>query len=155
MDSPLNHIWGPQLWMILHSSAERIGIPKLSRLPQEESRIWSALLASLRFSLPCPQCKKHYTDYFSSTPITIINSINIRQWLYNLHCQVNSRTGKPNAITIEQIPELYNKPFNFTAHFSIVVEQMHKAVRVGWCSRNDIQRTIRLFEELKRFYDFF
>ena len=155
MDSPQNHIWGPQLWTILHSSAERIGLPKLSRLPQEESRIWIALLASLRYSLPCPQCKKHYNDYYSSNPITTFNLTTIRSWLYNLHNQVNTRTDKPNVITIDQIPELYNKPFCFTKHFSIVVEQMQKAVRLGWSSRNDIQKTIRLFEELKRFYDFF
>ncbi len=155
MDSPLNHIWGPQLWMILHSSAERIGIPKLSRLPQEESRIWTTILASLRYSLPCPQCKKHYTEYFASNPIISVDPTFIRSWLYNLHCQVNTRTGKPNTITIEKLPELYNKPFNFTHHFNIVVQEMQKSVRVGWCSRTDIQRTIRLFEELKRFYDFF
>jgi hypothetical protein len=155
MDSPQNHIWGPQLWMILHSSAERIGIPKLSKLPQEESRIWITLLSSLRYSLPCPQCKKHYTDYLSSKPIATVTATFIRSWLYNLHDQVNTRTGKPNTITIEQIQELYNKPFNFTQHCNIVVQEMQKAVRVGWCSRTDIQRTIRLFEELKRFYDFF
>jgi hypothetical protein len=155
MDSPQNHIWGPQLWMILHSSAERIGIPKLSRLPQEESRIWTTLLSSLRYSLPCPQCKKHYTEYFSSNPVTSINSYFIRSWLYNLHCQVNYRIGKPNTVTIDQILELYNKPFNFTHHLNIIVQEMQKAVRIGWCSRTDIQRTIRLFEELKRFYDFF
>lgn len=155
MDSPQNHIWGPQLWIILHSSAERIGLPKLSKLPQEESRIWKTLLASLRYSLPCPQCKKHYTDYYLSNPITNFNLTTIRLWLYNLHCQVNLRTEKTNIITIEQIPELYSKPFCFTNHFNVVVEQMQKAVQFGWSSRNDIQRTIRLFEEFKRFYDFF
>jgi hypothetical protein len=155
MDSPQNHIWGPHLWTILHSSAERIGLPKLVRLPQEESRIWTALLASLRYSLPCPQCKKHYTDYYSSTPILSFNSNTIRSWLYTLHNQVNLRVEKPNIITIEQISEIYNKPFNFTNHNNVVIQQMQKAVRLGWSTRNDIQRTIRLFEELKRLYDFF
>lgn len=155
MDSPQNHIWGPQLWIILHSATERIGLPKLSRLPQEEMRIWIALLSSLRYSLPCPVCKKHYSQYILSTPITSVNQIFIRNWLFKLHCQVNNRTEKSNIITIEQIPEIYSKPFNFTAHFKIVVEQMNRAIRLGWSSRNDIQKTIRLFEELKRFYDFF
>jgi hypothetical protein len=155
MDSPQNHIWGPQLWIILHSSAERIGSKQLQRLPQEESRIWTTLLSSLRYSLPCPQCKKHYSDYILSTPITSIAQPFIRNWIYNLHNQVNARTGKPNNITVDQISEIYSKPFNFSAHFSIVIQQMHKAVQFGWSSRNDIQKSIRLFEELKRFYDFF
>ena len=154
MDSPQNHIWGPNLWMILHSAAERIGTSHV-KLPQEELRIWTGLLSSLRHSLPCPVCKKHFTAYFSSTPVKTFNREFIRNWLYNLHCQVNDRTEKRVEITIEQIPEIYSKPFNFSAHFRIVTEQMNRALRLGWSSRNDIQKTLRLSEELKRFYDFF
>jgi hypothetical protein len=154
MDAPQNDIWGPELWMILHSAAERIGTSHV-KLPQEELRIWTGLLSSLRFSLPCPICKKHFTAYLLSTPIKTFNREFIRNWLYNLHCQVNDRTEKGNTITIEQIPEIYSKPFNFSAHFRVVTEQMNRALRLGWSSRSDIQKTVRVFEELKRFYDFF
>ena len=154
MDAPQNHIWGPNLWMILHSAAERIGTSHV-KLPQEELRIWAGLLSSLRHSLPCPVCKKHFTAYFSSTPVKTFNREFIRNWLYNLHCQVNDRTEKRVEITIEQIPEIYSKPFNFSAHFRVVAEQMNRALRLGWSSRDDIQKTVRLSEELKRFYDFF
>jgi hypothetical protein len=154
MDAPQNDIWGPELWMILHSAAERIGTSHV-KLPQEELRIWTGLLSSLRFSLPCPICKKHFTAYLLSTPIKTFNREFIRNWLYNIHCQVNDRTEKGNTITIEQIPEIYSKPFNFSAHFRVVTEQMNRALRLGWSSRSDIQKTVRVFEELKRFYDFF
>ena len=154
MDAPQNHIWGPNLWMILHSAAERIGTSHV-KLPQEELRIWAGLLSSLRHSLPCPVCKKHFTAYFSSTPVKTFNREFIRNWLYNLHCQVNDRTEKSGEITIEQIPEIYTKPFNFSAHFRVVAEQMNRALRLGWSSRDDIQKSARFFEELKRFYDFF
>ena len=153
MDSPQNHIWGPHLWQILHSSTERITQPHLN--PQEETRLWSNLLSSLRFSLPCPQCKKHYTTYFSSNPITSVNRTFIRNWLYNLHCQVNDRTGKPNTITIDKLPEIYSQPFNFSYHYNIIIQEMTKALRLSWCSREDIQRTGRFLQEIKRFYDFF
>ena len=155
MDSPQNHIWGPQLWMILHSSAERIGTKRLSRLPQEETRLWTNLLGGLRYSLPCPLCKKHYTDYLSSTPIIAINRTFIREWLYNLHNQVNSRTDKPDTIPIEQIPEIYSGIFCFTEYYNIVVDQMNRALRLGWSKREDVQRTVRNLQELKGFYDFF
>ena len=154
MDAPQNDIWGPELWMILHSAAERIGTSHV-KLPQEELRIWTGLLSSLRFSLPCPICKKHFTAYLLSTPIKTFNREFIRNWLYNIHCQVNDRTEKRAEITIDQIPEIYSKPFNFSAHFRVVSEQMNRALRLGWSSRNDIQKTFRLSEELKRFYDFF
>jgi hypothetical protein len=140
--------------MILHSAAERIGMTHI-KLPQEELRIWTGLLSSLRHSLPCPVCKKHFTTYLSSNPIITFNREFIRNWLYNLHYQVNDRTEKSTTITIEQIPEIYSKPFNFSAHFRTVIEQMNKALRLGWSSRSDIQKTVRLSEELKRFYDFF
>jgi Erv1 / Alr family len=155
MDSPQNQVWGPHLWMILHSAAERLNSKLLNRLPTEEQRIWSLLLTSLKFSLPCPLCKKHYTEYLSSNPIVSTDITFIRTWLYNLHNKVNITTNKPAAITLEQIPELYSKPFNFTYHFNIVYGEMVKALRLGWSSRDDIQRSVRLFQELKRFYDFF
>jgi hypothetical protein len=84
-----------------------------------------------------------------------VNRNFIRNWLFNLHCQVNDRTGKPNTITIDKIPEIYSKPFNFTAHFTVINQEMTKALRLGWGSRDDIQRTIRCLQEIKRFYDFF
>ena len=68
---------------------------------------------------------------------------------------MNDRTEKSVEITIEEIPEIYSKPFNFSAHFRVVAEQMNRALRLGWSSRDDIQKSARFFEELKRFYDFF
>lgn len=154
MDSPQNHIWGPQLWMILHSATEYVEHPKYIKLPQEESRIWINLLNSLRFSLPCPLCKKHFTSYMASNPLPPIKRDFVRIWLYNLHCQVNDKLGKPNTIPIEQLPLIYSKPFNFTESYNIIVEQMNRALRLNWSSRVDIQKTIRFFQEFKRFYDF-
>lgn len=152
MDPPQNNVWGPHLWMILHSIAERIGSKSLTRLPSEETRIWSGLLSSLRYSLPCPQCKKHYLVYYSANPISSITEIRI--WLYNLHNQVNSRNTKPD-ITIEQLSEIYSKPFNFSYHLSFIFEHMNRAIRRRWSNREDIQRTIRFLQEMKSFYDLF
>ena len=153
MDSPKNHIWGPALWAILHYSAERIGLP-LKKLQGEESRIWLNLLTSLRYSLPCPQCKRHYSEYIAARPPTAFSQPAIREWLYQLHCDVNARLGKDN-ITIEQLSEIYSKPFQFTKYSRIVAEHMTYALRIGVCIRTDIQRTLRCLEEVRRFYDFF
>lgn len=155
MDSPQNHIWGPNFWMILHSAAERIGSQTLRRLPNEEARIWNGLLMSLRFSLPCPICKKHYTEFLGAHPLPQIKREEIRWWLYLLHCQINDRTGKQTTITIEKIPEIYSAPFNFTHHFTIVAQQMLQSIRVSWSVRGDVERSLRFLQELKRFYDFF
>lgn len=155
MDSPQNHIWGPALWMILHSSAERIGTKQLQRLPQEEMRIWIGLLNSLRYSLPCPHCKKHFISFLSSKPILSFNRDTIRLWLFELHQQINQRNNTNNQFTFDQLSDKYSSPFEYTHYTGIVINQMMKSLRMGWSTRNDIQRTIRFFEELKRFYDFF
>ena len=155
MESPQNHIWGPALWMILHASAERIGSQHLKRLPQEESRIWLSLLASLRYSLPCPLCKNHFTSYFSSAPLAVFNKDTVRNWLFKLHERVNHQTNKPYTITIEQLPEIYGVPFQYTIYSTVLYAHMAIALRKGWCSRDDVQRTTRFLEELLRFYDFF
>ena len=155
MEQVQNAIWGPALWMILHSSAERIGTKRLNRLPQEEIRIWTGLLSSLKFSLPCPQCKKHYTQYFNTHPLSDFSIQSMRKWLYMLHVQVNERTNKSNELTIEDIADHYSKPFQFTKYYAVVSKQMMASLRLGISSREDIQRTLRYLEEMSRFYDFF
>ena len=147
-----NAIWGPALWSILHHACEKIGSQHLSKLPQEESRIWIGLLQSLRYSLPCPQCKKHYSVYFGTRSITQMDKEFLRTWLYELHEQVNQRLEKPSFPT-ESLPQ-YDTMIHFTEQVAIVHDQMLKAVRQGWSSANDVQRTIRLLMEMKCFYDF-
>lgn len=155
METPQNRIWGLALWNLLHFSAERIETKKLSRLPQEEVRIWSGLLSSLRYSLPCHQCKKHYTQYFNTHPLPIFSIQSVRQWLYMLHVQVNERTGKTNEMTIEDVSEYYSKPFQFTKYYAIIAKQMTASLGFGISSREDVNRTLKHLQEMMRFYDFF
>ena len=147
-----NSIWGPALWTILHTACEQIGVHDIKKLPQEESRIWLGLLQSLRYSLPCPQCKKHYTTFFTDKPIAIITRESVRRWLYHLHNQVNQRLEKLS------FPETslaqYQTLFNFSHQYEIIQGQMFAAVRQGWSSHEDVQRTLRFLMEMKCFYDF-
>ena len=155
MEAPQNHIWGPELWKILHCAAERIGSQSLKRLPQEEKRIWSGLLSSLRYTLPCPLCKKHYTQFSSTYPLTAMDRNTVRKWLFDLHQDANRHTDKHVEITLEELPSIYGQPFHFSKHLRVVEQHMSYALRLGWISRTDLVRTARFFEELKRFYDFF
>jgi len=155
MDAPQTSLWGPPLWHILHSAAERIGTKALKRIPQEESRIWMGILRALQFTLPCPQCKRHYTAYLVAHPVLSFTKEYLREWLYQLHTAVNQQTQKPNTMTIVQVEEHYGQPFHFSKHLSAVSHQMSTAVRLGWSSYEDTKRVLRFFEEMKRFYDFF
>lgn len=152
MDAPQNGVWGPALWTILHSCCERIGFVQPKKLPLEESRIWFGLLQSLRYSLPCPQCKKHYTTYANMTPIMKITRENLRRWLYNLHNEVNQRLQKVSP-TMEETVAMYERPFYFTEFYTIVHDHMIASVRRGWSIRNDVEKTLRFLKEMQCFYD--
>jgi hypothetical protein len=152
MESPQNHIWGPALWMILHSSTERIGFVVLHKLPEEEKRIWSSLLSSLRFSIPCPACKMHYTTYFSKYPIYSFTREGLREWLFNLHNDVNNRIGSNNEFTLDKVAEHYSRDFHYTHCYKTVESQMNLSLRLQWTKREDIQKTCRLLLEMQRFY---
>lgn len=155
MESPQTHIWGPELWMILHSSVERMGQSHAKMLQYDEIRIWSGLLSSLRFSLPCPACKKHYSDYYDSHPIQEYTRSFLRTWLFDLHQRVNGYTNKASPYTIEDMPGIYGKPYHFSKHLSIVQHHMKLAIFHKRCDRNDVQRTVRFLEEMRRLYDQF
>lgn len=154
MESPQNHIWGPALWMILHSSTERIGFVVLRKLPEEEKRIWISLLNSLRFSIPCPSCKLHYNMYLSKNPIYSFTRESIRQWLFKLHNEVNIRLKRTNDLTLEQVSEYYSRDFHFTHCYKIVESQMVLSQRLQWTKREDVQKTLRILNEMQRFYTF-
>jgi hypothetical protein len=81
----------------------------------------------------------------------------MRVWLYRLHTAVNERLGKNevNGLSLSEAEERYSQPFCFSEHLHIVARQMRVAVQRGWCRREDVVHTLRVAEELKRFYDFF
>ena len=155
MDLLQNHIWGPALWRILHFSVERLGTKSLHRLPHEERRLWSNLLNNLRFSLPCPQCKQHYQQFLSSHPISSFTKKDIRLWLYELHQSVNKRNQKPDTISADELEGIYSIPFCFSEQMKSIVPQFRIGLQRGWTSRDDLIKTLRDLEEIRRFYDFF
>jgi hypothetical protein len=152
MEQPQNHIWGPALWLILHSSAERIGTTPKYNLPHEETRIWIGLLNSLRYSLPCPLCKKHYTSYLLSKPIYSVDKASITTWLFQLHTAVNNKLGRENPMTMEQSSEHYSKEFDYNHCYRIIETQMNRSLQLNISQRDDVLRTLRYLKELQRLY---
>ena len=164
MDAPQNNEWGPEMWKILHGLAEKIGSyqtivhrHRTDTQLNEEKRLWNVLLVSLRLSLPCPLCRKHYSDYINKHPLDNIIQANgpllkdsIRIWLYNLHNDVNQRGGKSNFST-ENLSELYRN-INYNHSLNIVANHMRRGLNKQWVSRDDVGRTIRILKEIFIFY---
>lgn len=168
MDAPQNNIWGPEMWKIIHGLAEKIGTyPTVSHRREtntqinEEKRLWGILLSSLRLSLPCPLCRKHYSEFIGSNPIHNIVNLNpgivgglskeqVKSWLYHLHSSVNNRNNKEN-ISIEILSDLY-RHINYNYSLNIIAIHMKRGINKHWITHEDMMRTIRVLKEMFAFY---
>ena len=110
---PKNSEWGPVLWEILHGLVERIGKTTNPQILMDQRR---ELILVLRFTeniMPCALCRKHFhtwrtTHALEKLPLGSKEFVeSVRQWLFNLHNEVNLTRNISSAITLEQLPERY------------------------------------------------
>jgi hypothetical protein len=88
--SPNN--WGPPIWMLFHSLAEKIKEDKFSEVgPQLFS-----MIKRVCTTLPCPECSMHATAFLSRINFsTIKTKTDFKHLLYIFHNAVNKRKNKP------------------------------------------------------------
>jgi hypothetical protein len=105
--------WGPRFWLILHSLAERSGSQSNMVLQNDEADAWIILLKSQAFVMPCPLCKTHYLEYWTSHKPDKVRSLQglerrsfLRTWVWNAHDRVNKMAEKESP-PIESLPTLY------------------------------------------------
>jgi len=109
--------WGPPLWRVLHSLAERLGKQKIQLLIADENRAWVQFLKSIEFVIPCAKCRAHYKSWRIRNPLENashltgeMSKIAARKWLWGLHCEINQERGVANP-TLDEVKELYaDKP---------------------------------------------
>ena len=89
-------IWGPSLWKVLHTLAVKAA----------GDASWPTVLDALRSALPCPECSYHYNAWGKRFPVT--KSIDVGEWLLNLHNDVNRRTRR-QPWTAAMISDTYSK----------------------------------------------
>jgi len=87
--------WGPPMWKLLHSMAEKAGT---SVLQVDEKRAWISFLRLTEGILPCPMCRDHYRQWRRTHPLEDFLANHgdlfrerVREWLWGLHDDVNSR----------------------------------------------------------------
>ena len=87
--------WGPHVWKLLHSMAERAGN---SVLEIDEIRAWINVLRLTEGILPCAMCRDHYREWRKSHPLEeflgsrgVFFRDRVREWLWGLHDTVNGR----------------------------------------------------------------
>lgn len=88
-------VWGPALWRILHTLAERLGTQKNSILIADEQRAWMNFLHSVENAIPCKRCKDHYRRWSREHRIdAALTKGAARKWVWGLHTEINAEQNK-------------------------------------------------------------
>lgn len=100
--------WGPRVWKLFHTLAEVSN-------RRDVLGMWHMVLAATADSMPCAQCRTHFSAYLRANPMTFVKRgilitgpqarDKIRTELWKFHNVVNKSTGKEEAsidILLEQ-----------------------------------------------------
>ncbi len=135
---PQNEEWGPLLWWILHTVAEKAGRQTNPITQGDEQRAWPLFLKELGPAIPCPFCRLHYDEYIKHNPFLL--PANTYEWktyvpeyFYQFHESVNNRLGKPSFPR-----DALSTTYKDTAAFKSKLDQLDgivmRAVKMGGVS---------------------
>lgn len=110
---PSNKDWGPYLWIVLHTFAEKLGRQPNELMALDEAREIVIILKATEHIMPCEKCRKHYHEYLKKNPVDDFVQRRgeflrqaVRTWLWKLHEAVNERNGAP-SFPIEEVTPKY------------------------------------------------
>lgn len=124
-------IWGASFWNGLHTQAASYDLPNavdwVTMNPEIDfettKNAYFHYFESLQYTLPCPNCRKHYREFWKTNPVSgyLKNSRQdtqgslgkLDEWVNQLHNYVNRRNEKKEW-TIEETRKKYDntKMFN-------------------------------------------
>ena len=112
--------WGPRVWRLFHTLAEVSN-------RRDVLGIWHTVLIATAQSMPCEQCRIHFSAYLRTNPITVVKrSIlitgpqtrdRIRNELWRFHNVVNRNTGKE-----EQSIDILNEQYGAKTRDELLLE---------------------------------
>lgn len=135
-DYPITDNWGPSLWTIMHTLAERGGKVITPLYRDDEKRQWILLIEIMPKMIPCPNCREHAQQWILQHPITAIKEVSdsdlydwITTWVYDFHEDVNRRTGKP-SFDKALLAQTYAN-INIVSIFKAMKPFIEKAIRLS------------------------
>jgi hypothetical protein len=85
-------IWGPPIWTLFHTLAEKIKESEFNKLIPD----LFGLIKRICGFLPCPDCSQHATHFLGKISLSQIqNKTDFKNMLYLFHNMVNARKKKP------------------------------------------------------------
>ena len=85
--------WGPFFWHTIHIAA--LGYPSKPSYAQKNAA--KDFFESLKFLIPCPVCRDHYSKYMEILPLIphLDSRDDLFKWTVLLHNEVNKMLNKP------------------------------------------------------------
>jgi hypothetical protein len=91
-------VWGPYHWRMMHQTAIRVRTQD-GVVPQPLRTTVKAFITCLGLLLPCPSCKSHAHQYFTTHAIDpfLDTNFHIFQWTVDFHNEVNQRLNSESG----------------------------------------------------------
>lgn len=133
--------WGPPLWAILHGLAEHVGKLTHPISAADEANEVFHLLKNLEFVLPCDTCRQHYRLWCKLRPYQgwALQGRRdqlreaFRNWLWQLHDNVNSRKEGVISLPMESLSEKYGN-INISQQMQLFLKELKNPV---WLTKVD------------------
>lgn len=98
-------LWGPAIWYMLHTTAEKIKEESFKSL----KGVLLKHIYSICSNLPCPTCSTHAVQYLKKVDLNKIHTKeDLKKMLFLFHNDVNKRLGK-QEFTYLELNEKYSK----------------------------------------------
>ena len=105
-DGMMTSIWGPALWLTLHTISFNYPIEPT----EEQKKYYYKYFKSLQYILPCRYCRENYEKNLKTHNLTkavMKNRESLSRWVYELHEIVNKNLGKNSGLTYEEVRDRY------------------------------------------------
>jgi len=99
-------VWGPIFWTMMHITT--LGYPDSPNEQEKEAAV--NFFESLRYTIPCPICKQHYSNNLAEMPVreAVGSKQALIRWLFTVHNKVNTQLNKPQLSWEEFIQQMTN-----------------------------------------------
>ncbi len=150
---PQNEEWGPLLWTLLHTLAEKAGKQDNIITKGDEMRAWPLFMKELAPIIPCPYCKEHFQQYMKEHPFDLpadypLWSTYIPMYFYTLHESINARLGKPR-FPLSDLSNTYQDTKRIKNVLNELEALQQRAIKMGGVSLLAWKAWLKQFNMLK------
>ena len=85
----MSFYWGPRLWYLLHTFSVKV------ELTVDNQILWGNFLKVSLAVMNCPKCQSHFSEALRGLNLRLITKVELEEWFYNLHNEINQTNIKP------------------------------------------------------------